>query len=303
MAKNIFMKQGCKMPLIVSFLLIVSILLPMHPAFAETIVHNQRTYPRIEHHESKATSDSVAEETASSSQDTAKAAAQQKESQSAASAKTSSQPLPQKKVARLGVVYVWNIKTPLTDRSKAEKIKKLSKGVDVRQDAIQNIVYYRPKKVSPDPISFYPVIHLDQDRQQIRLYWNAIYSDSWTSSTFHGINVTLGSAEYLNFHTVSVRADGKIYEMQFAPSHRHVYDSVDVAPIQTWYYQSMGRTVAEYYEEPMDANAFQLFRAITNASNVMVRFSGNDKMSQKAMSPKKLEIERKMYDLFLALIS
>ena len=75
MAKNIFMKQGCKMPLIVSFLLIVSILLPMHPAFAETIVHNQRTYPRIEHHESKATSDSVAEETASSSQDTAKAAA------------------------------------------------------------------------------------------------------------------------------------------------------------------------------------------------------------------------------------
>lgn len=302
MAKNIFIKQGCKMPLIVSFLLIVSILLPLHPAFAETIVHNQRTYPRIEHHESKATSDSVAEETASS-QDTAKPAAQQKENQSAAPAKASAQSLPQKKMTRPGLVYVWNIKTPLTDRAKAEKIKKLSKGVDVRQDSIQNIVYYRPKKVSPDPISFYPVIHLDQDRQQIRLYWNAIYSDSLTSSSFQGVTVTLGSAELLNFHTVSVRADGNVYQVQFNPLHEHIYQHADVAPIQTWYYHAAGVTVAEYYEEPMDANAFQLFKAIVNASNVMVRFSGDDKMSQKAMSPKKLEIERKMYDLFLALIS
>ena len=190
------------------------------------------------------------------------------------------------------------IRTPMWQSDKAEEIKRLTKNVRVTKDSIRNVTYYEPKKVSADPITLYPTITVDNDSNIVRISFVAMFVNTQTNTHVQGISMQMGDTHWLNFDTVSARVDGDIYELKYDPHRSHRDVQSDSSGISSWLFGAYSISVVEYYEEPMDEYAFDMFRAIAHADDVYVRFSGRDFQTEKPMNKKKIAIEKNMYDLY-----
>ena len=190
------------------------------------------------------------------------------------------------------------IRTPMWQSDKAEEIKRLTKNVRVTKDSIRNVTYYEPKKVSADPITLYPTITVDNDSNIVRISFVAMFVNTQTNTHVQGISMQMGDTHWLNFDTVSARVDGDIYELKYDPHRSHRDVQSDSSGISSWLFGAYSISVVEYYEEPMDEHAFDMFRAIAHADDVYVRFSGRDFQTEKPMNKKKIAIEKNMYDLY-----
>ena len=186
---------------------------------------------------------------------------------------------------------------------KAEQIKRLTKDVNVKKDNIKDITYYVPKKVSADPITLYPVITVDHEANVVRISFFAMFVNTQASTYMQGVSMQIGDAHWLNFDTISARVDGKVYELKYDILREHRDVQSGSSGISTWLFGASSVSVVEYYEEPMDAYAFEMFRTIAHAQDVYIRFSGRDFQTEKAMSKKKIAIEKNMYDLYQAIKS
>ena len=183
--------------------------------------------------------------------------------------------------------------------SKQEKIKKVCDRVNAKYDEMKNVTYYSPKRISPDPIALYPYIEVNHTNRTMRLIYRSVYIGTHSYAINHGLWVQMGEAKNINYHTVIVRADNKLYEMRYDPR-RKSQDVISESPmIQGGIFgYSNSLSVVEGYTEIMDQNAFEVFKAVANAKEVKMRFAGDNRQIDKKMSKKLKEIHEEIWKIF-----
>ena len=183
--------------------------------------------------------------------------------------------------------------------SKQEKIKKVCDRVNAKYDEMKNITYYSPKRISPDPIALYPYIEINHTNKTLRLVYKSTYIGTHSYAINRGIDVQMGDARWIYYHTVIVRADNNLYEIRYNLQRQHREVISESPMIQGGIFGYSGSTsVYEGYTEIMDQNAFEIFKAVANAKEVKMRFAGDNRQIDKKMSKKLKEIHEEIWKIF-----
>lgn len=193
------------------------------------------------------------------------------------------------------------MKTPYDNPEKQAKIKALMKDIKAEKDKIYNVVSYFPKRRVADPITLYPIVKVDKDHQTVRLEFVACYSDSHVSTSVPMFSMSSGSAQWINFDTVSVRADDRVSVVKYDIT-KSIRNAVVNPSFATWLVAAASSTIMEQYVEEMDQDAFMAFASIAHAEEVTIRFSGKEYECTDKMGKRCQRATKQLYELYQILL-
>jgi len=225
----------------------------------------------------------------------------------------------QKAFAAKQRLAVTRNKTSMNNPEKMKKIKKLSKNFYVTNDEVENIIYYKTKKVllgrtgfferrAVDKIFLYPIIKVNKNDNTVSLIFQPEYYSEYTIESMSGRNFNLhdsgGSSKLFPFTKVSIRADEKLYAINFDLKDMSIRNGSYSSGFGLFYssYSSV-LWIKESYSIIMTPQTFAAFYKLTTAKNVIIRFLDeiNGVYVDKKLTPNHLEAFTDTLELFRAI--
>lgn len=193
------------------------------------------------------------------------------------------------------------INTSVKNPAKAKRIKELSKGLKVVTDSMSNATYYFPKKNKADPLAFYPVVVVYNDNNTVGLEWVSKFMTTSIAMSNMFASYIDGPPQWLFFDRVQTRVGGRMYEIRYnlRNQSRQIITAPTIAILGS---AAASSSIVECYEEAMDANGYDIFKAMKNSSDeeINIRFISSSQNLQvdDVIDKKRLATIRQLYDLY-----